>query len=197
MGWDPNPDVPNREDEGCLATGVYREGAKVLSDMGHCLETGMLFHQLPELADFARTVPDLTIVLNHIGGVMRTGPYANKDEEVMAVWRGGIAAVAACPNVVIKLGGMGMPRYGFDWHERDKPIGSEELAESMAPFMNYCIEQFGPGRCMFESNFPVDKVSFSHHVLFNAFKRMSQRHSAAERAEMFHDVAARVYRIEV
>ena len=132
VGWDPNPDVPNREDEGCLATGVYREGAKVLSDMGHCLETGMLFHQLPELADFARTVPDLTIVLNHIGGVMRTGPYANKDEEVMAVWRGGIAAVAACPNVVIKLGGMGMPRYGFDWHERDKPIGSEELAESMA-----------------------------------------------------------------
>ena len=128
---------------------------------------------------------------------MPTLPYANKDDEVMAVWRSGIAAVAACPNVVIKLGGMGMPRYGFDWHERDKPIGSEELAESMAPFMNYCIEQFGPSRCMFESNFPVDKVSFSHHVLFNAFKRMSQGHSAAERADMFHDVAARVYRIDV
>ena len=197
VGWDPNPDVPNREDQWCLATSAYREGAKVLSDMGHCLETGMLFHQLPELADFAKAVPDLTIVLNHIGGLMRTGPYANREEEVMATWRRGIAAVAACPNIVIKLGGLGMPRYGFDWHEREKPIGSEELAESMAPLMNYCIEQFGPSRSMFESNFPVDKVSFSHHVLFNAFKRMSRGHSAVERADMFHDVAARVYRLDV
>ncbi len=138
----------------------------------------------------------MTIVLNHIGGPMLTGPYSGRDEEVMATWRSGIAAVAACPNVVIKLGGMGMPRYGFDWHLRDKPIGSEELAESMAPFMNYCIEQFGPSRSMFESNFPVDKVSFSHHILLNAFKRMSQGYSAAERADLFHDTAARVYRIE-
>ena len=114
----------------------------------------------------------------------------------MAAWRKGITAAAACPNVVIKLGGIGMPRTGFDWHLRDAPIGSEELASDMAPLMNYCIEQFGPNRCMFESNFPVDKVSFSHHILFNAFKRMSQGHSAAERADMFHDVAARVYRID-
>ena len=111
--------------------------------------------------------------------------------------RSGIAAVAECPNVTVKLGGIGMPRTGFDWHLRDKPIGSEELSESMAPFINYCIEQFGANRCMFESNFPVDKVSFSYHVMYNAFKRLSKGYSATERADLFHDTAARVYRIDV
>ena len=128
---------------------------------------------------------------------MRVGPYANRDNEVLATWRSGIAAVARCPNVTIKLGGIGMPRTGFDWHTRSQPIGSEELAASMAPFMTYCIEQFGPNRCMFESNFPVDKVSFSYNVMYNAFKRLSKGYSAAERAAMFHDTAARVYRIGV
>ena len=90
-----------------------------------------------------------------------------------------------------------MPSNGFDWHTRDKPIGSNELAESMAPYMNYCIEQFGPERCMFESNFPVDKVSFSYNIMYNAFKRLSKDYSASERAAMFHDTAARVYKIGV
>jgi hypothetical protein len=110
------------------------------------------------LAAFAKVVPDLTIVLNHLGGLTRIGPYANRDNEVLPAWRGGIAEVAKCPNVNIKLGGIGMPRLGFDWHTRARPIGSEELATSMAPIMSYCIEQFGPNRCMFESNFPVDRV---------------------------------------
>ena len=114
---------------------------------------------------------------------------------MLDAWRRGIAGLAACPNVNLKLGGIGMPRLGFDWHTREKPIGSEELATSMAPLMRYCIEQLGPDRCMFESNFPVDKVSFSHHVLFNAFKRFSKGYSAAERAHLFHDTAARAYRL--
>ena len=103
--------------------------------------------------------------------------------------------MAACPNVVIKLGGIGMIRTGFDWHTRDKPIGSEELAASMAPILTHCIEQFTPARCIFESNFPVDKVSFSYNVMYNAFKRFSKGYSASERAAMFHDTATRIYRI--
>jgi predicted TIM-barrel fold metal-dependent hydrolase len=106
-----------------------------------------------------------------------------------------MAELAQCPNVLLKLGGIGMPRFGFDWHTRDKPIGSEELAGSMAPLMSYVIDRFGPDRCMFESNFPVDKVSFSHHVLFNAFKRFSKSYSASERSALFHDTAVRAYRI--
>ena len=194
--WDPHPEMDNREPQGILATDNFRAGARVLARKGMTLEGWMYFPQLPELADFAKAVPDLTIILNHIGGLMRTGPYANRGDELMATWRSGIAAVAACPNVNIKLGGVGMPRTGFDWHDRDQPVGSEELAESMAPLMNYCIEQFGPSRSMFESNFPVDKVAYSYNVMYNAFKRLSKGYSANERAAMFHDTAARVYQIE-
>ena len=197
VGWDAHPDVENREIEACLADQGYRAGARVLLDMGLCLETSMYFPQMPELAEFARALPDLTIVLNHLGGLTRTGPYGNRDDEVMAEWKKGIDAVAECPNVIMKLGGVGMPRIGFDWHTRVKPVGSEEIAQSIAPFMNYCIEKFGANRCMFESNFPVDKVSFSYNVMYNGFKRMSQGYSASERADLFHDTAARVYKINI
>ena len=196
--WDPHPEVDNtaaHNMEGQLASANFRAGAQALSRMGLSLEGWLYFPQLPELADFAKAMPDLTIILNHIGGLLRVGPYGGREEEVMGIWKSGIAAVAACPNVVVKLGGIGMPRTGFDWHTRNRPIGSEELAEAMAPLMNYCIEQFGPSRCMFESNFPVDKVSYSHHILYNAFKRLSAGYSATERADMFHDTAARAYRI--
>ena len=198
--WDPHPEVENtaaHRVKGQLGNDQFRAGARVLARMGLSLEGWMYFPQLPELADFAKAVPDLPIILNHIGGMLRIGPYANKDDEVLATWRRGIAALAACPNVSIKLGGIGMPRTGFDWHAREKPIGSEELAASISPFMTYCIEQFGPSRCMFESNFPVDKVSFSYHVMYNAFKRLSKSYTPTERAQMFHDTAVRVYRVPV
>ena len=195
--WDPHPEVENtaaHKAQGQLASDQFRAGARVLARMGFTLE-GWLYHpQLPELAAFAKAVPELTIVLNHVGGLLGTGPYANRNE-VMDNWRKGIAAVAACPNVVVKLGGLGMVRCGFDWHTREKPIGSEELATAMRPFLAHCIEQFTPGRCMFESNFPVDKVSFSYNVMWNAFKRFSKGYSASERAAMFHDTAAKIYRI--
>ena len=195
--WDPHPEIESREKEGALASAEYQAGARVLARMGLSLDTGVCFPQLPELAAFAKAVPDLTIILNHLGGLTRVGPYANRDDEVFETWRRGIAALAPCRNVNLKLGGIGMPRMGFDWHTREKPNGSEELATAMAPLMRYCIEQLGPDRCMFESNFPVDKVSFSHHMLFNAFKRFSKGYSAADRAHLFHDTAARVYRIDV
>ena len=195
--WSPDPALEDRETQAILADGKFREGAKVLSRMGLVLDTMLSFPQLPELADFAKAVPDLTIILNHIGGGNRVGIYANRDDEFIPAWRKGIAEVAACPNVVVKLGGMGMPRWGFDWHSREVPIGSEELSEAMSPYMTYCIDQFGPGRCMFESNFPPDKVSFSYNVMYNAFKRLSKGHSDSERAAMFHDTAAKVYSIDV
>ena len=197
VGWDPHPEVEDREIQGCLANQGYRSGAQALSGMGLCLETSRYFPQMPELAEFAKAIPDLTIVLNHLGGLMRVGPYGNRDDEVMASWRSGIDAVAERPNIIMKLGGVGMPRIGFDWHARTKPVGSEEMAQSIAPYINYSIEKLGSNRCMFESNFPVDKVSFSYNVMYNAFKLVSQGYSASERAEMFHDTAARVYRIGV
>ena len=189
--------VVDREIQGALATDGYRAGARVLAEMGFLLENSLYFPQLDELADFANAVPDLTIVVNHIGGLLRVGPYGNRDNEVLTAWRSGIATVAKCPNIVMKLGGVGQSRYGYDWSNREVPVGSEELAESLAPLMNYCIEQFGSDRCMFESNFPVDKASYSYNVVYNAFKRLSQQYSPSERAAMFHDTAARVYSIDV
>ena len=194
-GWDASPELTQRDIQGVMSTTQYRAGARVLAKMGLTLDNSLYHTQLGELADLARAVPELTIVLNHIGGLVRVGPYANRDDTVLAEWRRGLAAVAACPNVVLKLGGVGQKRFGFDWLTRAKPIGSEELANTLAPLMHYCIDQFGPQRCMFESNFPVDKVSYSYTVVFNAFKRLSRGFSAGERAALFHDTAARVYRI--
>jgi len=184
-----------RDIQGVMSTAQYRAGARVLAKMGLTLDNSLYHPQLDELADLARAVPELTIVLNHIGGLVRVGPYANRDDTVLAEWRRGLAAVAACPNVVLKLGGVGQRRFGFDWHTRARPMGSEALADALAPLMHYCIEKFGPERCMFESNFPVDKVSYSYTVVFNAFKRLSKGYSAGERAALFHDTAAQVYRI--
>ena len=196
--WDPHPEVENtaaHKMEGQLSNDNFRIGARVLARMSLSFEAWLNFPQLPELAEFARNVPGLAIILNHVGGPLRVGPYADRDDEVLATWRSGISDVADCPNVTVKLGGLGMPRTGFDWHERNRPPSSEELAESMAPFMTYCIERFGPDRCMFESNFPVDKVSYSYNLLYNSFKRLSKSYSPSERDSMFHDTAARVYRI--
>lgn len=192
LAWDPHKDPGVR---GQLQLESFRIGSRVLASMGLSFEAWLYYHQLLDLAHFANALPDLAIVLNHIGGLVRIGAYAGKDDEVIPAWKEGIAAVASCPNVVVKLGGMGMPIMGFDWHQRDIPVNSEELANEMAPFMEYCIEQFGPEKCLFESNFPVDKVSYSYNVMYNAFKRLSRPYSPGERAAMFHDNAVRVYRI--
>lgn len=194
-GWDASPELAKRDIQGVMSTPQYRAGAKVLAKMGLTLDNSLYHTQLDELAEFARAVPDLTIVLNHIGGLVRVGQYANRDNEVLANWRRGIANAASCPNIVLKLGGVGQKRFGYDWHAREKTIGSEELANVLAPLMHYCIEKFSPNRCLFESNFPVDKISYSYGVAWNAFKRLSKGYSVSERAAMFHDTAVRVYRI--
>jgi predicted TIM-barrel fold metal-dependent hydrolase len=193
--WNNDPTWDDRETKGVVTSPKFIDGAKVLSQKGLRLDIMQSFPQMPEIAEFAKSVPDLPIIVNHVGGVSRVGIYADKDDEIIPVWKDGVTALAACPNVTMKLGGLGMPRFGFGWHAREVPIGSEELAESMKPWMQHCIEQFGPDRCMFESNFPPDKVSFSYNVMYNAFKLMSKEYSGPERAALFHDTAVRVYGI--
>ena len=193
--WNNDPAWENRENEGVVTSPKFIEGAKVLSQKGLRLDIMQSFPQMPEIAEFAKAVPDLPIIVNHVGGVSRVGIYGGKDDEIIPIWRDGVTALAACPNVTMKLGGLGMPRFGFGWHTRETPIGSEELAEAMKPWMRHCIEQFGPDRCMFESNFPPDKVSFSYNIMYNAFKLLSKDYSATERAALLHDTAVRVYGI--
>jgi L-fuconolactonase len=112
--WHPDPRVESREMEGVLGTPEFRAGAKILAQKGLSLDTIVCFPQLPELAAFARAVPDLQIILNHLGGLNRTGSFAGRDDEVMPAWKSGITEMAQCPNVMLKLGGIGMPRFGFN-----------------------------------------------------------------------------------
>jgi predicted TIM-barrel fold metal-dependent hydrolase len=130
-----------------------------------------------------------------MGGPLGIGPYAGRREELFAEWRDALDGLARCSNVLVKLGGRTLTLAGFGWHRRDAPPGSEELASAAAPYYAACIDLFGPGRCMFESNFPVDRASCSYAVLWNAFKRLSRRYSDAERAALFHDTAAGAYRL--
>ena len=134
-------------------------------------------------------------MLDHLGGPIGIGPYADRRDEVLTRWRASMQEVAACENVTLKLGGIGMPIYGMKWHKRDQPPDSAEVAAVWGPEVRWCIEQFGVDRCMFESNFPVDRQSFDYTVCWNAFIRMTEDLSQSERQSLFHDTATRIYRL--
>ena len=194
--WDASPAIPNSSPiprPGLLLDGTFRAGFACLQKYGLSFDAWLYYPQLPELASLARAFPDVPIIVNHIAGILGTGPYAGKRDEVFQVWKRGMRELASCPNVVVKLGGLGMPRSGFGWEERPAPPTSVELAEANGPYYLTVIEMFGVNRCMFESNFPVDKVSYSYGVVWNSFKRMTQSFPAAERSALFHDTATRVY----
>ena len=196
--WHESPKIRNahtKAPQGLMLDTTFQKGVQCLHKMGLSFDAWMYHTQLMELVALARACPDGTIILDHVGGPLGIGPYAGKRDEVFQDWKRGIAELATCPNVVVKVGGMTMPMCGFGWHKQDAPPSSAELAEALGPYYLYCIEQFGVERCMFESNFPVDKASCSYAVLWNAFKRMSQDFSADERLSLFHDTAARAYRI--
>ena len=174
---------------------TFREGFSQLAKLGLSFESWQYHPQLADAIDLARAFPDTTMILNHVGGVLGVGPYAGRRQEIRAAWQADIAALAKCPNVNVKLGGIGMTSFGFDFHERARPPSSEELAEAWRQYIEPCIEAFGPSRCMFESNFPPDKQSGGYTELWNAFKRITAGASAADKAMLYGGTAARVYRL--
>jgi L-fuconolactonase len=198
VNWDPHPEIKNgapKPKQGWMADAGFRAGLRTLARYNLSFESWLFHPQLPELVEMAQACPEVTIVLNHIGGIVGTGPYAGKRDETFAQWKMDMAALARCPNVVVKVGGLGMTRVGLGMESRSDPVGSEELVAITAPYYLYCIEKFGVDRCMFESNFPVDKISFSYNVCWNAFKLLTRGFTATERSRLFHDTAARVYRL--
>jgi predicted TIM-barrel fold metal-dependent hydrolase len=194
--WDQSDALRSDAPPGLLADRNFRRGFGRLQRLGLSFDAWLYHPQLPELAELARAFPGVTIVLDHIGAPLGVGPYAGKSREVYQAWSKGIATVAACPNVAVKLGGVGSSRSGYDWHERPAKPSSMELAEALKPYIERCIEAFGVERCMFESNFPVEKSSNDYVNLWNAFKRIAAKYSESERAALFHDTATRVYRIQ-
>ena len=198
--FDADPDVGHMyttRPKGLLLDPTFRKGFACLAPLGLSFDAWMFHPQIGELTDLARAFPDTKIVLDHCGGPVGLGRFANRREETFAVWKASIEEIAKCPNVVVKLGGLAMRLLGYDFHQRPRPPSSEEAAAAWRPYIESCIEAFGPGRCMFESNFPPDKGQCSYQVIFNAFKRIAAPYSEAEKTALFSKTATEVYRLGI
>jgi L-fuconolactonase len=187
--------IPGRGPEGLYARDDFRNGVKVLGKLGLTYDAWHYHHQNRAFAELARAVPETTMVLDHFGTPLGVGPYAAQREEIFAQWKLDIREIARCPNVFAKLGGLAMPDNGFGWDDRNLPASADELVHAQRRYYLHTIECFGPERCMFESNFPVDRRSISYCVLFNALKKIAADFSETEKDAMFYGTAARVYRL--
>jgi predicted TIM-barrel fold metal-dependent hydrolase len=197
-GWHASDEIRNSHSNpppDLLALPNFRQGFAQLERLNLSFEAWLYHTQLRDLLDLARAFPGTTIVLDHFGGPLGIGPFAGRGDEVFSQWRADIDDLARCPNVVAKLGGLNMALNGFGWHRRAQPPTSSELAAATGRYYLYAIEKFGPERCMFESNFPVDKLSCSYTIVWNAFKLMTAESSASAKAALFHDTAARIYKV--
>ncbi len=196
--WHPSPAVRSNllhPPPGPLEDPRFVEGARQLAARGLVLDVWAYQTQLPLVAGIARALPELTVVVNHCGGPLGVGPYAGRRDEGFVAWRQEVLALAALPNTVMKLGGLAMEVAGHNFHLREVPPSSTELESAWRPVVHTLIEAFGPGRCMFESNFPVDKGMCGYAVLWNAFKRLASGAGEDERAALFAGTATRVYRL--
>lgn len=202
VNWSRHESVKNGHhdpEQGQLAHPDFRAGVAALGAADLSFDAWLYFDQLHELGAMARAVPETRVVLNHLGGPLGIGPHAGDGQpDMLDVWRAGIADAARCDNVVLKVGGIGMEHYfGMGWYDLPEPPPSEEVAAWWADRVHFAIDAFGPNRCLFESNYPVDRQTLPYTVLWNAFQILADRYDADERRALFHDTAARAYRIEV
>jgi predicted TIM-barrel fold metal-dependent hydrolase len=197
-GWDASAVIGNSR----TGTGLhvlkqpnFRAGLARLTALGLSLDAWLYHPQLDDVIDLARAFPNTQIIMCHVGGPLGYGLYAGKRDEMFATWHTNMTQLATCPNVVVKLGGMINRLAAFDYRALAAPVSSTELAGYWRPYMETCIERFGPDRCMFESNFPVEKMGISWAVLWNTFKRIAAGASAEEKLDLFSGTARRVYRL--
>jgi predicted TIM-barrel fold metal-dependent hydrolase len=198
VAWDADPSLMNPAypmPSELMFDAKFREGFTCLAPLNLTFDAWLYHPQIGDVAALARAFPGTGICLNHIGGPLAIGAYAGKRAEVFAQWSAAIRDLATCPNVVVKLGGMAMRINGFDFHERAEPPSSEDLAAAWKPYVDVCIGAFGANRCMFESNFPVDKGSYGYQAFWNACKILAKGASASEKADLFHGTASRFYRL--
>jgi predicted TIM-barrel fold metal-dependent hydrolase len=189
--------LSRRNQPGLYRDAKFRDGFKHLHKLGLSFDAWLLEPQLGDLIDLARAFGDTTIVLDHVGTPLGLGRYKGKREERFAIWRGNIQTLAKCSNVNVKVGGLPMPFCGFRAHMEGPDETSETLAAQWKPYVETCIEAFGAQRCMFESNFPVDRFGATYAALWNAFKRLAKNYSADEKTALFSGTAKRVYRLNV
>ena len=198
--WDADPDVAGMyatRPKGLLLDSSFRKGIACLAPLDLSFDAWLFHPQIGELTDLARAFPDTRIVLDHCGGPAGIGRYANRRDEVFSVWKASIQQIAKCPNVTVKLGGLAMRLLGYDFHERPMPPSAEDAAAAWRPYIETCIEAFGPERGMFESNFPPDKGQCGYQVIFNAFKRIAAQYSETEKTALFSNTATDFYRLKL
>lgn len=187
--------IPGSAPADLYADDAFRRGVARLGERGYTYDTWHYHYQMQDFLALARAVPGTTMVLDHFGTPLGVGPYAGQRESIYAQWRDDIAAIAECPNVVAKLGGLAMPDNGFGWNGAERPPTSDEFVAAQRRYYDHAIACFGAERCMFESNFPVDRLSLSYHVLWNGLKKIAAGRSEAEKQALFHGTAERVYRL--
>lgn len=198
--WDESPEIgvlPPAPPAHLFNDPSFRTGFAHLADFDLVFDSWVFHPQLGELTALADAFPATPIVVNHAGGPVGIGPYSGRRSEVFAAWKDSLSGLAERPNIYVKLGGLGMKACGFGFAERDLAPSSSDLATAWRPYIETCIEMFGSSRCMFESNFPMDKGSCNYVTLWNAFKLMAQDCSAEEKAELFFRTAAKVYSLEM
>jgi L-fuconolactonase len=182
---------------GLLLDPAFQKGAAQLGRYGLTLDVWAYHTQLDEVLALARAIPDVTVVIDHFGGPIGVGPYLLKRDQMLGEWRTAMRRLAKLPNTRVKLGGGGMPVLGFGFEQGALPPGSEQVADAIRPYVEECIGRFGTERCMFESNFPVDKGMFGYAVIWNAFKRLASGLSAGEKQDLFSGTAISTYRLPI
>ena len=187
--------IPGRAPAELYADPAFRAGVARLGERGLSYDTWHYHYQNRDFLELARNVPGTTMVLDHFGTPLGVGPYESQREHIFGQWTADIADIARCDNVVAKIGGLAMPDNGFGWHTAERPPTSDEFIEAQGRYYLHTIEQFGPERCMFESNFPVDRLSLSYRTFWNAAKKLVADFSPDERDAMLRSTAARVYRL--
>ena len=187
--------IPGGAPAGLYADPAFRAGVARLGELGLTYDTWHYHYQNRDFLELARAVPGTTMVLDHFGTPLGVGPYESQRDQIFQQWRTDIADIATCENVVAKIGGLAMPDNGFGWHTAERPPTSDEFIEAQGRYYLHTIEQFGPERCMFESNFPIDRFSLSYRTVWNAFKKLVADFSADERDAMLRGTAARIYRL--
>ncbi len=174
---------------------AFQAGARELAARRLTFDAWQYHHQLGEVVALARALPDLRIVVNHLGGPIGVGAWAGRWDEVHSDLRRHLVDLAACDNVWLKVGGIGMSRFGTGWDRTVEAPSSDKIVDKWGDTVRFAIDTFGPSRCMFESNYPVDSQTMGYVELWNALKKMSVGYSADERLGLFAGTARRAYRL--
>ena len=195
--WDPHPEIGTADADrpGLYRDPVFQEGVRTLTRFGLAFDASIFHHQVSDVTALAEAVPEANIVLIHFGSPLGYGPYSGRHDEILWQWRADMADLAKRPNVTVKLGGIMIQHAGYDYGREPAPASSERLAELWRPYIETCIEHFGAGRCMVESNYPVERIGVTYGAIWNAFKRVTATASPAEKTAIYSGTAKRVYRL--